>query len=236
MKALVVSDIHANWPALEAVAAAEPDADAVFCLGDLVDYGPFPHDVIRWVRARATLTVRGNHDHAVATREACQSSPRFRHASEVTRELMWQALDPDEIAFLSSLPLRANLLFDGRRIALVHAAPEDPLYRYVPPDDEGAAWDREARGVPADLLLTGHTHLPLARRSAGGVLVVNPGSVGQPKDGDPRAAYAVIDDGRVEHRRAAYDVERTVAGLESAALPADVVAFLVRVLREGRAR
>jgi putative phosphoesterase len=232
MKALVISDIHANWPALEAVDAAERDADIVLCLGDLVDYGPFPHEVIAWVRAHATHAIRGNHDHAVALREDCRCSPSFRDASETTRELMWQMLTPEESAYLASLPLRAETHIDGMRVAMVHAAPRDPLFRYVSASAGREGWVEEAQGVDADILLTGHTHLPIAIQT-NGLLVVNPGSVGQPKDGDPRAAYAVIEDGRVEHRRVAYDVERTVAALEHMTLPREVIAQLVRVLRTG---
>lgn len=112
-----------------------------------------------------------------------------------------------DVHWLGTRPSFAYLGADGVRLLCVHAVPSDPLYRYLGPDPH--AWEREAAGVEADVVLVGHTHIQFELR-AGNTRVVNPGSVGQPRDGDPRAAYAVIEDGAVALRRVAYDVERTV--------------------------
>jgi protein phosphatase len=112
----------------------------------------------------------------------------------------------------------------------VHATPTDPLYRYVGPD---GAWEHELVGVTESLVLVGHTHLQFVL-SADGHRVVNPGSVGQPKDGDPRAAYAVATDGTIVLERVAYDIERTIAGLEAGGVAPAAVEALATLLRTGR--
>ncbi|MGH7690601.1 MAG: metallophosphoesterase family protein, partial [Gemmatimonadaceae bacterium] len=113
----------------------------------------------------------------------------------------------------------------------VHATPRDPLYEYLGPDAE--SWKDRVQGIAADAILVGHTHLQF-RLDLGDRVVVNPGSLGQPKDGDPRAAYALIDDGRVTLHRVAYDVEATVAQLAACAIPARAIAELSALLRTGR--
>lgn len=113
----------------------------------------------------------------------------------------------------------------------MHATPSDPLYRYLGPDAD--AWERETAGAHADLVLVAHTHVQFALQ-AGGVLVVNPGSVGQPKDGDPCAAYAVIEDRRPVLKRAPSDVERTVASYAEGRVSVTAMEALAALLRTGR--
>jgi putative phosphoesterase len=230
MRILVVSDIHANYAALREM---PENVDRVLCLGDLVDYGPDPKPCIDWVRDRKALGVRGNHDNAVAFRVSCGCAPAMREASEETRSLMWDLLDPADLDFLGSQPLTATVTLGGVRFHLVHAMPSDPLYTYLGPDQE-MRWAEEVGSVDADILLVGHTHLPMVMR-VGKKLVVNPGSVGQPRDGDPRAAYAVVEDGEPRLKRAAYDVRATVNALTTKALTNQTVESLTRLLRSGSA-
>jgi diadenosine tetraphosphatase ApaH/serine/threonine PP2A family protein phosphatase len=115
----------------------------------------------------------------------------------------------------------------------VHATPSDPLYRYLGPDPE--LWAKEVAGVDADVVVVGHTHLQFELELAG-KRVVNPGSVGQPKDGDPRAAFAVLDDGRERLCRATYPVELTIDSLRSAGISAAALAALGSILRTGAVR
>ncbi len=219
MRVLVVSDLHGNWEALRAVAAAER-TDRVICLGDIVDYGPRPVETVRWVRDHADVAVRGNHDTAVALGVSCRSAPAFRRLSEESRRLTVPMLPEEDRELLAGLPLRASLEIDGVRLALLHAAPADPLYQYLPASDvEG--WRTAVAGIDADLVLVGHTHLPVILE-LGGKKMVNPGSVGLPRDGDPRACYALIEDGRPVLKRIAYDLERTIADLRAWGLPDDV--------------
>ncbi|MBM4048957.1 MAG: YfcE family phosphodiesterase, partial [Planctomycetes bacterium] len=119
---------------------------------------------------------------------------------------------------------------DGMRFLAVHATPSDPLFCYLAADEK--LWAHEVASVQADFILVGHTHRPFVLK-CGQKSVVNPGSVGQPRDGDPRTSYAVIRDGRVELRRVEYPVESTVQALEATALARPVVAQLAQVLRTG---
>lgn len=229
MRLLIVSDIHANSPALERIPLA---VDAVAFLGDSVDYGPRPSECIAWLRAHARFAVRGNHDHAVGFDEDARCAPLFQRMAETTRQLHLRLVSEEDRSYLRALPLTASFEFGGARFRAVHAAPTDPLYRYMPPDADDAAWGAETALTDADFLLVGHTHHPFVR-TVGATTIVNPGSVGQPKHGDARAAYAVWEDGRVTLGRADYPVEQTVRLLSEQGLPEDVLADLVAALRTG---
>ncbi len=230
MRVLVVSDIHGNIEALRAVAAAEPEVDQVLCLGDLVDYGPSPGETISWVKERALATVRGNHDNAVAFGEDCRSAPLFRRLSVESRKKTVPMLSAEDLSFLRSLPLTRSIALGGTRLELLHAAPGNSLFQYLPAQRE--EWRNAATGIEADLILVGHTHLP-AILDLGKKLVVNPGSVGLPRDGDPRACYAVIEDGAPVLKRIAYDVDRMIAALRAWGLPEDVTRSLENLYRGG---
>ncbi|PWU24172.1 MAG: YfcE family phosphodiesterase [Candidatus Rokuibacteriota bacterium] len=234
MRILVISDLHANWPALEAVLTAEPH-DHLLVVGDLVSYGPHAREVVEYVRQHATLAVRGNHDEALARQVDCRCAPASKPLAEATRGRHREQLAADEIAFLGDLPPTASLTAGGQTLFAVHASPRDHFYRYtLTPDAPDAHLAEETGEVEADYVLLGHTHLPLARR-VGSRLLVNPGSVGQPRDGDPRASYAVIEDGDVQLKRAAYDVDRTVRDLRALGLTPDVADRLTAILRTGAA-
>jgi putative phosphoesterase len=232
MRVLVISDLHANWPALEAVLAAEP-FDRLMVGGDLVSYGPHPHEVVEAVRRRATVTVRGNHDNALAHHVDCRCAPSSKPLAEATRAVHRERLSPDEVAFLGSLPLTASTELGGTRFFSVHASPRDHLFEYAltpeSPDDRLAS---EVDDVDADYVLLGHTHLPMIRR-IGPRVVVNPGSLGQPRDGDPRASYAVIEDGVARLKRVEYDVERTIRDLRALPIESRIAESLTSILRTG---
>lgn len=229
MRVLVVSDLHGNWPALEAVAAVPHDA--VVCLGDIVGYGPQPGECLRWLRANRAEIVQGNHDRALADDVPPRCRPDFEWLAEATRQVARRQLTEEEIAFLRALPRTRDLRLDGRRFVLLHAAPQDPLYEYIGPDRE--RWRAAVAHVEADFVLVGHTHLPFHFRF-GDVRVLNPGSLGQPKDGDPRAAYAIIEDGVPRLERASYPVERTVTSLKAGEIDPAATEVLAELLRTGR--
>ena len=234
MRMLVISDLHANWPALEAVLAAEP-YDHLLVVGDLVSYGPHAREVIEYVRRHAALAVRGNHDEALAHEVDCRCAPASKPLAEATRARHREQLTADQVAFLGGLPATASLTAGGLTLFAVHASPRDHFYRYTltpgAPDEHLA---EETSEVEADYVLLGHTHLPLARR-VGPRMLVNPGSVGQPRDGDPRASYAVIEGGDVQLKRVAYDIEQTVLDLGALGLSEDVTDRLTSILRTGAA-
>jgi putative phosphoesterase len=228
MRVLLLADIHANWPALQAI--DEPH-DVCICLGDLVDYLLEPAPCIDWVRRRATYTVRGNHDHGVAQNVPVLGRAGFRYLTGVTRGLSRELLGAEDLHFLSRLPVTRTVTLNETRFLLVHATPRDPLDEYAPPDPE--FWAKRLQHVAADVICVGHTHQPYVLE-VGDKLVINPGSVGQPRDGDPRAAYAVIDDFKVELKRVAYPIEDAVRVLEQSPLPDAAKELSIRVLRSGR--
>lgn len=236
MPHLILSDIHANLEALEAVLRdARGRYDQILCLGDLVDYGADPNAIIEWARTNVRVIIRGNHD------KACCGDDPLEHFHPAARaSAMWTraVLSPDQTAYLERLP-RGPLRYED--FDLVHGSPADEdEYLVTTSDAEGA---REAIG--AELTLFGHTHIQggflVARRAVkriapDGVLelepdhyyLVNPGSVGQPRDGDPRAAYVLYSPAAhiIEYRRVEYDVEKAAEKILAAGLPQQLAARL----------
>ena len=227
MRILLLADIHANWPALQAI--TEPH-DVCLCLGDLVDYGMEPAPCIDWVRQHAHVTVRGNHDHGAAQGVAVTGRNGFKYLTGATRVAARPRLSPDDQRFLARLPVTRQLTLDRTRFFLVHATPRDPLDEYAPAEVD--FWQRRLERVEADVVCVGHTHHPYVLE-VGDKLVINPGSVGQPRDGDPRASYAVIEDFKVELRRVEYSVEDAVRTIEDSDLPEHAKTRLAEVLRNG---
>jgi len=220
----LLADVHANLPALEAVLAdaARRRADAIWSLGDLTGYGAEPEEVVALARRRSAVTILGNCD-----RQALVAGGRVPGAlpDDVEKRLAFRfafrSLSAASRRFLEGLPEEARLELGGRAFLLTHASPADRE------EQVGAATSRTRLGelaelAGADVVLCGHTHRPLLREAAG-VLFVNPGSVGRPDDGDPRAGYALLDVRRgrvaVEHRRLRYDVEAAVRAVRERGLP-----------------
>jgi len=245
MKLLILSDVHGNLTALEAVLAAEPSFDGVVFCGDAVDYGPDPAGCFERLRQLQPLVwVRGNHDNAAAFGIDCGCSQAYRELSEASRRHTRAVLDPGTLQTLGRLPTEARSEFGGLPLYVTHATPRDNLFEYVSPDLDAETWEKAmagaAPGTPGTpgteryggAVLVGHTHRPYVQR-LGPLVVVNPGSVGQPRDKDPRAAYAVWTDGRFELRRAAYDVARVRRRLAATDLPPAVADALGRILETG---
>lgn len=230
MRLLIVSDIHGNLDALDVLPL---DADGVVFLGDAVSYGPCPVECVHWVQRHASVAVRGNHDHAVAFGEDPRCSPAFRDMALATLAWHTSLLSDEEKRYLGALPLTATFQFAGATFFAVHASPRDPLYRYVRGEPLEAVLLDELEGVDADVVLLGHTHIPFSRRLSRG-LVLNPGSVGQPKHGKPTASYAIWEDGSAVIHQVEYPVEAAVRRLQAAPLPARERQDLIRVLRSGK--
>lgn len=228
MKVAIISDVHAN---LEALTALPEAYDELWVLGDLVNYGPDPAATVEFIRSRAATVIRGNHDHSVGWDEDPRCSPRFGQMAEETRQYTQSTLSDEHKAFLRRLPLTIRREIDGAAFFLCHATPTSPLYEYRAPDSP--RWQiREEASAGADIILVGHTHLQFVRPSDGRT-IVNPGSLGQSKLGDPSARYAIWDDGRIELKSFAYPVEQTIEKIEALPLSARVKADLVHVLRTG---
>src|SRR5262249_42185416 len=150
-----------------------------------------PAPCIDWVRQHATHSVRGNHDHGVAQAVPVTGLSGFKYLTGVTRPLTRERLSAADRRFLGGLPVTRHVTLNETRFLLVHATPRDPLDEYATADAD--FWADRLRQVEADVVCVGHTHLPYVLE-VGDKLVVNPGSVGQPRDGDPRASYAVLED------------------------------------------
>jgi putative phosphoesterase len=232
----VISDIHANIHALEAVLAdieAQPNIDEIVCLGDLVGYGAYPNQVCDAIRQRNFPSVMGNYDDGVGfERDDCGCA--YKKEEDRVRgdqSLAWTIAhtNADNKAYLRTLAPRLRREVDGVRILLVHGSPRK-INEYLYEDRPDSSFERIARDADADVILFGHTHLPY-QKTVAGTLFVNVGSVGKPKDGDPRAGYVLltVQEGHigVEMRRVAYDVEAAAAAIRAAGGLPDHFAMLL---------
>jgi putative phosphoesterase len=223
----VVTDIHGNLPALEAVVEAigAMQVDAVYCGGDLVGYGPHPNEVCRLIEEREIPTIYGNYDYAIGRdQEDCGCAYRDQHDRELgQRSIEWTLEHTDERskAFMRGLPFDLRFDLGGRRVRLVHGSPRK-VNEYLFADKPARTFERIAAGADCDVLVFGHTHQPWIS-DYGGVLFVNCGSVGKPKDGDPRAAFALLDtdgDGvRASIERIEYDADAVAREVAAVGLP-----------------
>ncbi|MGO9010121.1 MAG: metallophosphoesterase family protein [Bryobacteraceae bacterium] len=230
MRVLIISDLHAN---LESVRALPTNFDRLWVLGDLVNYGPNPAEVIEFVRENAAIVVRGNHDHSVGFDEDPRCSARFRAMAEETRRYTRSVLSEEQRQYLRNLRLNATTAVERSRFFMCHAVPRDPLFEYR--QEESPLWQADEVGSGIDIELVGHIHIPF-RRFLERRMVVNPGSVGQPKHGRAEACYAIWQDGKITLESSAYDVEQTVEKLRRLPLSPAVFDDLAFVLRNGSVR
>ncbi len=206
----VISDIHGNLPALEAVLEAMGEVSTILCAGDIVGYNPYPREVIDMVISRGIVCIRGNHDRAVLGEDYSRFNPYAAAAARWTR----RQLDSRYLSFLESLPDSKILRVEGMKIAIHHGSPWDEDM-YVYPD---MVTEEYLRFDNPDILVLGHTHVPFIKKSPSGI-VLNPGSVGQPRDGDWRASYAIIDGDEVRIHRVEYDVDEVYMRILDTNLP-----------------
>lgn len=229
-KIVFFGDVHSNLPALKKVAAAAEfrGADKIVCLGDVVGYAAQPNECVEFIASLAKklgkkfACVQGNHDWATVTGDASWFNPLAARAIAWTRS----RIKPRNLAFLAALPQKLEFRAEGKKFFVVHGSPRDALFEYVYPDDEALLRSllRQAR---ADVLAMGHTHVPFAREfheKSSAKLVFNPGSVGQPRDFDARAAFALVDvtqRGRVraEIKRVEYNAREAAREVLRAGLP-----------------
>ena len=243
MKYALISDIHANLPALEAVLAdidQQRDVAATYHLGDLVGYAPWPNETVELIRSRGIPGVAGNYDSTVGTDYkhcGCKyEDPRQEELSHVSYNWTRRQVTPITKEFLAGLPFRIDLLpqgghLAGPRLVLVHGTPTlNTLYWTADrPDDFCLKMAGHAGAKPGDVIAFGHTHIPW-HREVGGIHFVNTGSVGRPKDGDWRAGYVLLEVGSgsvdVEFVRVKYDLERTMTAIRQSDLPDDFAEYL----------
>jgi putative phosphoesterase len=226
MHIAIFSDIHGNLPALDAtltdLQAQRPDR--VYCLGDLVGYAPFPNEVIERMRRESFATVMGNYDDGVGfDRDECGCAYKEAVDRELgQRSLAWTKAHTTTAnkAFLRTLLPEIRFEVNGTRVLLVHGSPRK-MNEYLFEDRPLSSFQRLARMSNADVIVFGHTHAPYTK-DVDGVLFVNAGSVGKPKDGDPRACYVWLDIAetpRVTVRRVEYDVAAVASAIRQSELP-----------------
>lgn len=241
MRTLIVSDIHGNLPALSAVLADVGSFDAAICLGDIVGYGAQPNECVDAIRALPQLIcLAGNHDLGATGRIDARL-----FSAGAGRALAWtkHALRPEHLEFLTNLEPTGST----STVALAHASPRDPVWEYLEYAQQAEA---NFSLFAEEVCLVGHTHVPrtfeqevrqlgrpsIRERSGppefevfdGVRRIINPGSVGQPRDGDPRAAYAVVDPetGAFSAKRVLYDVPLAQAAILAAGLPSSLASRL----------
>jgi putative phosphoesterase len=211
----VITDIHANLPALEAALARidELGIETIYCGGDLVGYGPHPNEVCGLIESRAIPTIYGNYDYAIGRElEDCGCAYRDPHDREIGQlSVDWTLAHTTAEAkgFMRQLPFDLRFELGGRHVRLVHGSPRK-VNEYLFEDKPARTFERIAALADCDVLVFGHTHKPWVHEY-GGVLFVNCGAVGKPKDGDPRGAFAVLE-------ASGSDVAVTIERVESDAL------------------
>ncbi|HUS14350.1 MAG TPA: metallophosphoesterase family protein [Chloroflexia bacterium] len=243
MRIGIISDIHANLVAFETVLAALRDAGAterIWCIGDMVGYGPHPNECLDLLRSHDHICVPGNHDYGLLGKTDIQN---FNGDARFALEWTAGVLTADNRAYLDALPLR--WLPDPERFTVVHASPRDPIWEYLL--DTGAAGECFPY-FDTPYCLVGHTHVPVVFRQTqtdGPVklaqpepgeqvqlgqarLIMNPGSVGQPRDGNPQAAFAILDQeaGTLEFRRLDYAIATTQAAMRALNFPKRLISRL----------
>jgi len=231
----VITDIHGNLPALEAALARieELGVERVYCGGDLVGYGPHPNEVCALIERRAIPTIYGNYDYAIGRDlEDCGCAYVSQHDRDLGRRSVDWTLahtNAESKAFMRALPFDLRFTVGEADVHLVHGSPRK-VNEYLFEDKPARLYERLARAEDAGTLVFGHTHKPWIH-TYGGVLFVNCGSAGKPKDGDPRGGFAVLepDRGGVAARieRFDYDAGAVAREVAAAGLPAEYADKLV---------
>lgn len=218
MRIAVISDIHSNYDALQAVLSAIGTHDALVCLGDLVGYGAQPNEVVSEVRSlKPDAIVMGNHDYAVSTGDTSGFVDHAVKAVEWTR----REISSENLSYIASLRSKTAFTASGTKIALAHGSPRDPLNEYIYPSDSEFILRSFIDESGGDALLLGHTHVPFGQKY-GSKLIGNPGSVGQPRDGDARASYAILEpstETTFQIHRIGYDIDAAASKIAARGLP-----------------
>ncbi len=222
MKTLLISDIHGNYEALIKVIDLD-NWDKIYCMGDIVDYGPSNQECIDLIQEKADMVVRGNHDNAVGLGVDCGCGYEIKDLSEEVRKITVKDVRNESKEYLGNLPI----IKEEKKHYLTHAS-IGGLFKYLKPDTPRDEFE-EFKNIGQNLVFLGHTHIQMDREIYG-KRFVNPGSLGQPRDGDTKAAYAVLEDGEVEFHRIEYDLESVIEKMKEKDYPERAI----RILREGK--
>ena len=224
----VISDVHSNLEALTEV-LGKVQGFPLYCLGDIVGYGGSPNEVVQALRRRGAICVLGNHDYGVLTGDTSMFNARAAMAAQWTRT----RLTGESTEFLRSLPLERRETLGSVSAYFTHGSPDDRLWEYVDPTTHFLLLGHYLRKVGASCMGFGHTHRPYSFSVEEGT-VFNPGSVGQPRDGDPRASYSILTPKgtrvEVENHRVEYDVDAAAAAVRAVGLPEALASRLYKGL------
>lgn len=226
----VITDIHGNLPALEVSlhAIGQMGVDEIYCGGDLVGYGPHPNEVCALIQERGIPTIYGNYDYAIGRDlDDCGCAYITQHDRDLGQQsVAWTLEHTDHAskAFMRALPFDLHFRVGHQRVHLVHGSPRK-VNEYLVEDKPASLYERLANAESDQVIVFGHTHKPWIH-SYGGVLFVNCGSVGKPKDGDPRAAFAILAADEQGHVRASiervpYDAKAVAREVAAAGLPGE---------------
>ncbi len=238
MRIAVISDIHGNVEALRQVLAdiGKRGVDSICCAGDIVGYGPFPNEAVQLLRERNIPSVMGNYDDTIGnSRLVCGCDYKDEESARIGAfSVQWTAenVSTENKLYLRQLPFEIDMGTENTRIRIVHGSPRK-LNEYLSEDLSDKEINRILMECTADILVCGHTHVPFIK-TVGGKLLVNAGSVGKPKHGDPRASYVIIEvngQSTAEIIFVKYDAELTARAMEEKGLPDG----LVDVIRTGKA-
>jgi len=224
MKVLILSDIHANYPALEAVLNTEKDYDKLIFLGDVVDYGPHPKECLEFIKNKADYYVIGNHDNALGNNTDCNSMGTFREFSIATREWHKTLLDENDKKFLRSMPVMCKAHFGEKSFFLSHASPLGDISKYLNNDE----LEKEVKLLSHEFILLGHTHIQYIKFLQDS-LVLNPGSVGLSRE-ISKACYAIYENDDFIIKAVDYDVQTTINDLMKSPIPLNCKEGLKKVL------
>jgi putative phosphoesterase len=218
MKIGFISDVHANLPALDVVINDLQNVDKIIHSGDIIGYNAFPADVIKLFQEQNIKSITGNHDRGVINHS------EFDFPDPVSEVINWtiKELSVENKEFIDQLPDKLQLEIDGNVIQIVHGSPFNTDKYIYPTDISLELIEKLDKSV--DILVWGHTHYPIITK-INGVLLLNPGSVGQPRDGDWRTSYAIFDTqtGNIELRRREYDVKRTIEKAKMEKFPQQII-------------
>lgn len=228
MKTGIISDIHGNYPALRAVLedAEKEGITRFYCLGDLVGYYCMFNEVVQTIRERNIPALMGNHDFALL-----RNNGVIDRSKTCTRILGRQLAEitPENLAWLETLETSFRFTQTDTRYFCVHGGLQDPVDEYIRSIDKSYF---EAHAFAGDVLITGHTHLP-RNEEYPPYRYLNPGSVGQPRDGNPAASYLVLEDGKSYHKRVNYDIDEIAGAMKDSGYDAYIYEILYRGVKVG---
>lgn len=212
MRLLLLSDIHGNYEAMKTAVNKEAYDEIIF-LGDAVDYGPQPAEVVDFLNENASYSIMGNHDYAVIYDVDCKCAPLMHHLSEFSRlEISKKLLDRGHLEKMKKFSREREVEIDGVKMYMTHASPNNNMYGYLF-STEAEMVTRNKDLEQFKYIMVGHTHYPMLYKSR----IVNPGSAGQPRDGNWKPWYAILETSTesIEFKRFKYDNQKTIDALKA---------------------